>query len=75
MRPEVDAFAQLGPLPSESEASAESIRLLENGYRAISRPVSDEEASALVTMFRKRWLLWVGRFSYASHRDGTRLAA
>jgi hypothetical protein len=51
MRPEVAALAQLGPLPAESEASVEFLRQLEQSYRAIARPVSDEEARALVMMF------------------------
>jgi len=51
MRPEIANLVQLGTLPSEHGASPELIQQLEQYYRAISRPVSDEEARALVALF------------------------
>jgi len=44
-------LVQLGKLPSEGEASVERIRQFEQSYRAIARPVTDDEARALVGLF------------------------
>jgi hypothetical protein len=51
MRPEIANLVQLGTLPSERGASPELIQQFEKCYRAINRPVSDEEARALVALF------------------------
>ena len=51
MRSEIANLVQLGTLPSERGASPERIQQFEQCYRAISRPVSDEEARALVALF------------------------
>ncbi len=51
MRPEIANLIHLGTLPSERGASLERIQQFEQCYRAVSRPVSDEEARALVTLF------------------------
>lgn len=48
MRKEVALIAKLGPLPSESTASVELLKQLDAAYRAIERPITDEEAIALV---------------------------
>ncbi len=61
MRPEVAQLVQLGKLPTEGEATVERIREYEIHYRAISRPVTDEEACALVTIFGED-----GCFGFAS---------
>ena len=51
MRKEVALIAKLGPLPSESTASVELLKQLDAAYRAIERPITDEEAIALVEVF------------------------
>lgn len=51
MRSEIQNLMLLGPLPSESEASVEQLRQLEALLRLIAKPVSDEEARALVRLF------------------------
>ena len=51
MRSEVRALIELGPLPQEAHASGEHLRQIELAYRAITRPVSNEEARALVSLF------------------------
>ena len=50
MRPEVAALANLGPLPSEKSASPELVGRYELLYRAIQRPVSDDEARVLARL-------------------------
>ena len=51
MRPEIQNIVQLGPLPSEDDATVELLQKYEAAYRAIARPVTDEEAIALVGLF------------------------
>ena len=51
MRPEVKRLVELGPLPSESEATQEELQKIEDEYRSIQRPVSDAEARALISLF------------------------
>jgi hypothetical protein len=51
MRQEVVSFCELGTLPGEARAVPEKIRQYEKHFRAITLPVSDEEARALVRMF------------------------
>ncbi|WP_156373250.1 hypothetical protein [Pseudorhodoferax sp. Leaf267] len=51
MRPEIERLLQLGPLPAESEASIEHLRQLEEALHSVAKPVSDEEARALVKLF------------------------
>ncbi|RYY83030.1 MAG: hypothetical protein EOO15_22065 [Chitinophagaceae bacterium] len=53
MRKEVVILTTLGPLPSETAASVELLKQLDAAYRAIDRPITDEEAIALVEMFGK----------------------
>jgi len=50
MRPEVAALVALGPLPSE-DVDAEVIQRHQDALEAIARPVSDEEARAVVDLF------------------------
>ena len=50
VRAEVVAFAALGPLP-DSEADEAVIARFEAALRAISRPITDDEALALMSSF------------------------
>jgi hypothetical protein len=51
MRPEIKRLLLLGPLPSEDDALVEKLKLMECELRSISKPVTDDEARALVTLF------------------------
>lgn len=51
MRQEVVSFCELGALPGEAGAALEIVRQFEQHLQAITGPVSDEEARALVKMF------------------------
>ena len=51
MRLTVVALRNLGPFPPEGVASLDQMREHERLYRAIDRPVTNEEASALVRLF------------------------
>jgi hypothetical protein len=48
MRPEIRRPVELGRLPSEDDADVEMLRKYEVEYRGIVRPITDEEAIALV---------------------------
>ena len=51
MRPEVTALLALGTMPSEDDAEAQYVDAFAARLEAISRPVSDDEAARLVTLF------------------------
>ena len=51
MRPEIKRLVLLGPLPSEPEASVEHLRQVEALLLSVTKPVSNEEARALVRLF------------------------
>ncbi len=51
MRKEVTLLASFGQLPPEATASVELLKKIDAAYRAVERPISDEEAIALVEMF------------------------
>lgn len=51
MRPAIQKLLQLGPMPSEDEASDEYLRNFEACVSSITRPVTDDEAIALVSLF------------------------
>lgn len=51
MRPEIERLLLLGPLPSEDDALVEKLHLMECELRSISKPVTNDEARALVTLF------------------------
>jgi len=51
MRPEIQRLIDLGPLPAEAEASLEYLREAESLLRTIRKPVSNEEARALILLF------------------------
>lgn len=52
MRPEVIAFLNLGPLPSE-EADEATIERAETALHSIAPPLDDDEAEALMRCFGK----------------------
>ena len=51
MRSEITRLILLGPLPSESEASVEHLRQVEALLLSVTKPLSNEEARALVRLF------------------------
>lgn len=51
MRLEIERLVQLGPLPSEMDASVDHLRQVEVLLQTVSPPVSDEEARALASLF------------------------
>ncbi|MDJ0820225.1 MAG: hypothetical protein QNJ09_00270 [Paracoccaceae bacterium] len=50
MRPEVKSFVELGPLPS-IDSGQDAIARAETALHAISQPVTDAEAEALLDCF------------------------
>lgn len=51
VRTEIAELAQLGPLPSENEAEVTQLKKIEAFYRAIAKPITDNEARVLVELF------------------------
>ena len=51
VRPEVQRFVDHGPLPGEDDATEEEITARQAELEAITKPVSDEEAIALLPVF------------------------
>jgi hypothetical protein len=51
VRTEVQELQKLGPLPSEDEAEIPQLERIEALYRAIARPITDDEAHILVELF------------------------
>lgn len=51
MRTEIQHLVQLGPLPSEGDVSVDRVEIIEKELRAVTKPVSNEEARALVKLF------------------------
>jgi hypothetical protein len=51
VRTEVQELQKLGPLPSEDEAEVPQLERIEELYRAIARPITDDEARILVELF------------------------
>jgi len=51
MREEVRTLLSLGPFPAEDACTVEEVDRHEQAYRAIARPLTDEEASELVKLF------------------------
>ncbi|WGG48895.1 hypothetical protein [Rugamonas sp. DEMB1] len=51
MRPEIRSLVDLGKLPSEDNGDVDKLRKYEVEYRAIKRPITDEEAVALLGLF------------------------
>lgn len=53
LRQEVRDLVALGPLPDEQSAEVEELRAYEALLSRIARPVSDDEAEALIGLFGK----------------------
>ena len=51
VRKEIEAMEALGTLPSEDARDIELMKKYDELYRAISKPVTDEEARVLVRLF------------------------
>jgi hypothetical protein len=51
VRMEVLELQRLGPLPSEGDAEVAHLEKVEELYRAIARPLTDDEARILVKLF------------------------
>lgn len=51
VRTEIKELEKLGPLPSEDEAEGAQLERIEELYRAIAKPITDDEACALVELF------------------------
>jgi len=51
MRPEIKRLLLLGSLPSEDDASIDHLRLVEAELNSVVKPITDDEARALVTLF------------------------
>lgn len=51
MRAEVKELQKLGPLPSEDGAEVAQLKKIEELYRAIAKPLTDDEARVLVELF------------------------
>lgn len=51
VRREIEDMNTLGPLPPEEGANPDLIEKYESLYRAISKPVTDQEARILVKLF------------------------
>ena len=51
VRTEIAELEQLGPLPSEDEAEVAQLARFEALYRAIAKPITDNEACVLVELF------------------------
>ena len=51
VRAEVKELEKLGPLPSEDEAEVAQLERIEELYRAIEKPLTDDEARVLVELF------------------------
>lgn len=51
VRSEVAELGALGPLPSESQAEVAHLERIAHLYRAIARPITNDEARVLVKLF------------------------
>lgn len=51
VRIEVEELERLGPLPSEDDADFARLERIEELYRAITTPITDDEARVLVELF------------------------
>lgn len=51
VRKEIAEMSALGPLPSEESRDTELMKKYDKLYRAIIKPVMDEEARVLITLF------------------------
>lgn len=51
VRTAVEELEKLGPLPSEDDAEVVQLERIEELYRAIAKPITDDEARVLVELF------------------------
>lgn len=51
IRKEIEEMSVLGPLPSESDADIDFLKKYESLYRAVTRPITNDEARVLVKLF------------------------
>lgn len=51
MREEIQKLAEMGPLPASDSAREDELQRYENLLKAVSAPVSDEEARTLARLF------------------------
>jgi len=51
VRTEIQELAKLGPLPSEDVAEVDQLQRIEELYRAIAKPITDDESRVLVELF------------------------
>ena len=51
VRSEIEEMKNLGPLPSEDDTDLVTLKKYEELYRAIEKPVTNEEARILVELF------------------------
>jgi hypothetical protein len=75
VRTEVEELEKLGPLPSEDEAEVAQLERIEELYRTIAKPITDDEARVLVELFGPDGCYGVASSFYASDRNCTWLAA
>ncbi|MEO6938253.1 MAG: hypothetical protein ABI171_23195 [Collimonas sp.] len=51
VRKEIEEMKSLGALPSEDDANVELLKKYDNLYRAVSKPITDQEARVLIELF------------------------
>ncbi len=51
VRTEVEELGKLGSLPSEDDAKVAQLERVEELYRAIAKPITDDEARVLIELF------------------------
>jgi hypothetical protein len=51
IRKEIECMVALGRFPSEDDADSDLVRKYEELYKAIKRPITDDEARALIKLF------------------------
>ena len=51
VRTEIEELGKLGSLPSEDDAQVAQLERIEELYRAIAKPITDDEARVLVELF------------------------
>jgi hypothetical protein len=51
MQTEIERLVEFGPLPSEHGATVEQVQQIETLLSGVTKPLSNEEARALVTLF------------------------
>jgi hypothetical protein len=62
MRPEIARLSELGPLPSEGEATVDQLKEIEALLKSSPKPASDDEARALVRLLGSDSCFGLGQF-------------